>query len=117
MSARFTHRLARPRAPASSRSAWPCGAPARHRERSVGLSRDEGFYVEAADRYGACLELLVGIRPRPLPGGGQRPAPLGHNNEHPPLAKTMFRALPPRGRALGALRAAVHRVPLLRHAL
>ncbi len=57
----------------------------------VGLSRDEGFYVEAADRYGAWLELLVEDPDRALlPEVVSAPHHWANNNEHPPLAKTMF---------------------------
>lgn len=57
----------------------------------LAMSRDEGFYVEAAQRYGVWLELLVEDPDRAL----QRevisaPQHWAYNNEHPSLAKLAF---------------------------
>lgn len=57
----------------------------------IGMSRDEGFYVEAADRYGAWFEILFEDPDRAvLPEVVSSPAHWANNNEHPPLAKSMF---------------------------
>lgn len=57
----------------------------------LGMSRDEGFYVEAADRYGAWFELFATDRQRALEREViSSPQHWGYNNEHPPLAKAMF---------------------------
>jgi hypothetical protein len=57
----------------------------------LGMSRDEGFYVEAADRYGAWFELLMADRERALDREViSSPQHWGYNNEHPSLAKSMF---------------------------
>ncbi|MCC6873858.1 MAG: glycosyltransferase family 39 protein [Sandaracinaceae bacterium] len=53
------------------------------------MSRDEGFYVDAADRYGAWLELFWTDASRAT----ERAAVDAHwevNHEHPSLAKSMF---------------------------
>ncbi len=57
----------------------------------IGMSRDEGFYVEAADRYGAWFELLFEDPDRAmLPEVVSAPQHWAYNNEHPSLAKSMF---------------------------
>ena len=55
----------------------------------VGMSRDEGFYVIAADRYGAWFEQLFEDSDAAL----ERPAverAWSYNHEHPSLVKSMF---------------------------
>ncbi len=57
----------------------------------VGMARDEGFYVEAANRYGGWFEILFDDPSRAV----QRevvssPQHWAYNNEHPSLAKSMF---------------------------
>jgi hypothetical protein len=57
----------------------------------VGMSRDEGFYVEAANRYGAWFELLAEDSDRALERDViSAPQHWAYNNEHPSLAKSMF---------------------------
>ncbi|HEY8429204.1 MAG TPA: glycosyltransferase family 39 protein [Sandaracinaceae bacterium] len=57
----------------------------------IGMSRDEGFYVEAADRYGAWFLLLFEDPDRALTREViSAPSHWGYNNEHPSLAKSMF---------------------------
>src|SRR5690606_3913735 len=57
----------------------------------LGMSRDEGFYVEAAQRYGAWFELLVEDPSRALERDViSSPQHWGYNNEHPSLAKAAF---------------------------
>ncbi len=59
--------------------------------RDVGMSRDEGFYVEAADRYGAWFEILFEDPARAIqPEVVSAPQHWAYNNEHPPLVKSMF---------------------------
>ncbi len=57
--------------------------------RPIGYARDEGFYFQAADRYGAWLERLTANPDQAL----QRPVVEAHfrvNSEHPALMKLLF---------------------------
>jgi hypothetical protein len=59
--------------------------------RDVGMSRDEGFYVEAAHRYAAWFELLGEDRSRALERDViSAPQHWAYNHEHPSLVKSMF---------------------------
>ena len=55
----------------------------------IGMARDEGFYVTAADRYGAWLELLFEDSERALTREAVDRA-WSYNHEHPSLVKGMF---------------------------
>jgi hypothetical protein len=55
----------------------------------LGLSRDEGMYVVAAEAYGSWLELLVHEPARALERANIDRF-YGVNHEHPPLWKTLF---------------------------
>lgn len=57
--------------------------------RDLGMARDEGFYVDAADRYAAWFEILASDRDRAL----ERAVIDSHwesNHEHPSLVKSLF---------------------------
>lgn len=55
----------------------------------IALSRDESFYVHAANTYGTWIELYVENREAALEPASIQ-AHWGYNAEHPPLMKTMF---------------------------
>ncbi|HEX7480217.1 MAG TPA: glycosyltransferase family 39 protein [Polyangiales bacterium] len=60
-----------------------------HTAGDIGLSRDEGIYVDAANNYASWFELLAHDRPTALTRSAS-----DHffhvNHEHPPLAKMLF---------------------------
>ncbi len=62
-----------------------------HTAGAIGLARDEGIYVDAANNYGAWFELLLRDRHAALDQGAS-----DHffrvNHEHPPLMKMLFAA-------------------------
>ena len=58
-------------------------------EPAIGLSRDEGIYVDAAQRYGAWIELLFSEPGRALARAATDSA-FRANREHPPLMKVLF---------------------------
>src|SRR5690606_25015943 len=55
----------------------------------LGMTRDEVFYVQAADQYGAWFELLV-ADPAAALTQENIDRYWQHNREHPPLIKTAF---------------------------
>ena len=56
---------------------------------AIGMARDEGIYVDAAQRYGAWLELLLKA-PRSALARSASDAAFTANHEHPPLMKLLF---------------------------
>ena len=56
---------------------------------AIGLSRDEGIYVDAAQRYAGWLELLA-HNPTAALERGNVDAAFQANHEHPPLMKLLF---------------------------
>ena len=59
--------------------------------RELGMSRDEGFYVEAAERYAAWFELLAEDPERAVEREVvSSPQHWAYNHEHPSLAKSLF---------------------------
>jgi 4-amino-4-deoxy-L-arabinose transferase-like glycosyltransferase len=60
-----------------------------HTAGAIGLSRDEGIYVDAAQRYAGWVELLLHDRARALEQTSID-ATFQVNHEHPPLMKLLF---------------------------